>query len=159
MKIAALIARIVLGLVFVVFGSNAFLNFIPAMLPPGQAGQFLTLLMDSHYVLAISVFELVGGALLIIGWYVPLGLVLLGPVIMNILLFHLLLYHPGLGARMCRFCALVTGFPQESAAFCRHFRPANFLRKKEKFRFHRILSRNWGILKSRSYTSGSNTST
>jgi putative oxidoreductase len=97
MKIAALIARILLGLVFVVFGSNAFLNFIPAMLPPGQAGQFLTLLMDSHYVLAISVIELVGGALLLIGWYVPLGLVLLGPVIMNILLFHLLLYHPGLG--------------------------------------------------------------
>lgn len=54
MKIAAMIARILLGLVFVVFGSNAFLHFIPAVFPSGLAGQYLSVLFQSHYVLFIG---------------------------------------------------------------------------------------------------------
>lgn len=97
MKIAALIARILLGLVFVVFGANGFLNFIPmGTLPTGLAGQFVTVLFQSHYVLVVSAIQLVGGALLLVNRYVPLALVLLGPVIVNILLFHLLLERMGL---------------------------------------------------------------
>jgi uncharacterized membrane protein YphA (DoxX/SURF4 family) len=97
MKIAALIARILLGLVFLVFGANGFLNFIPrGPMPSGLAGQFITVLFQSHYVLVVSAVQLVGGAMLLVNRYVPLALVLLGPVIVNILLFHLLLDRTGL---------------------------------------------------------------
>jgi hypothetical protein len=97
MKIAALIARILLGLVFVVFGLNGFLHFIPTgPLPTGLAGQFVTVLFQSHYVLYISAIQVAGGLLLLVNRYVPLALVLLGPVIVNILLFHLLLNRTGL---------------------------------------------------------------
>jgi putative oxidoreductase len=64
MKIAAPIARILLGLVFFVFGLNGFLNFIPTgPLPSGLAGQFLTALLQSHYGLVVSAFQIAGGAL------------------------------------------------------------------------------------------------
>jgi putative oxidoreductase len=97
MKIVVLIARILLGLVFLVFGLNGFLNFLPmGPLPTGLAGQFVTVLFQSHYVLFVSGIQVLGGALLLVNRYVPLALVLLGPVIVNILLFHLLLNRTGL---------------------------------------------------------------
>ena len=97
MKIAALIARILLGLVFVVFGANGFLNFIPmGTMPTGTAGQFLAALFQSHYVLVVSAIQLAGGVLLLVNRYVPLALVLLGPVIVNIFLYHLLMDRSGL---------------------------------------------------------------
>ena len=96
MKIAALIARILLGLVFVVFGLNGFLNFIKGPLPSGVAGQFLGALMQSHFVFVLSAVELAGGALLLANRYVPLALVLLGPVIVNIFFYHLLMDRSGL---------------------------------------------------------------
>ena len=97
MKIAALIARILLGLVFFVFGLNGFLHFIPmGPMPQGLAGEFINALMKSHYVLVVSAFQVAGGVLLLAGRYIPLGLVLLGPVIMNILCFHIFLEHTGL---------------------------------------------------------------
>ncbi len=97
MKIVALIARILLGVVFFVFGLNGFLYFIPVKeLPAGLAGDFLTLLMQSHYVLFVSGIQIAGGALLLVNRYVPLGLTLLGPVIVNILLFHGLMDRSGL---------------------------------------------------------------
>jgi putative oxidoreductase len=96
MKIAALIARILLGLVFLVFGLNGFLNFIPGALPSGAAGQFVSSLAQSHYDLVVSALQVAGGVLLLLNRYVPLALVLLGPVIVNIVLFHLLMYPSGL---------------------------------------------------------------
>ena len=88
MKIAALIARILLGLVFVVFGANGFLNFLPMpKMPPSTATTFLTILVTTHYALIVSGFQLIGGALLLVNKFVPLGLTLLGPVIA--LLTHL----------------------------------------------------------------------
>ena len=97
MKIAALIARILLGLVFLVFGLNGFLQFIPTgPLPSGVAGQFLSALIQSHYVLVVSAFQLAGGVLLLVNRYVPLALTLLGPVIANIFLYHLLMDRSGL---------------------------------------------------------------
>ena len=95
MKVATVIARILVGLVFVVFGSNAFLNFLHGPLPSGLAGQFLTVLFQSHYVFFIGGMHVAGGALLLVNRYVPLGLTLLGPAIANILLYHLLLDHTG----------------------------------------------------------------
>jgi putative oxidoreductase len=97
MKIAALIARILLGVVFVVFGLNGFLQFLPmGPMPSGAAGQFLGALLASHYAQVVSFFQIAGGLLLLVNRYVPLGLMLLGPVIVNILLFHLLMQHAGL---------------------------------------------------------------
>jgi putative oxidoreductase len=98
MKIVVLISRILLGLVFLVFGLNGFLMFIPTgPLPTGLAGQFVTVLLQSHYVLVISACQVAGGALLLVNRYVPLGLTILGPIIVNILLYHLLLFHMGVG--------------------------------------------------------------
>jgi putative oxidoreductase len=96
MKIAVLIARILLGLVFVFFGSNGFLHFLPMPpLPSGPAGQFLSALFASHYVIAVSAVQVAGGLLLLVNRYVPLAIALLGPVIVNILLYHFLLDRTG----------------------------------------------------------------
>jgi putative oxidoreductase len=92
MRIAVLVARILLGLIFVVFGLNGFLNFIPAgPMPEGLPGQFLAVFFQSHWALAVSAVQLIGGALLLVNRFVPLALTLLGPVIVNIILYHLLL--------------------------------------------------------------------
>src|SRR5262249_28270553 len=92
MKIVVMIARILLGLIFVVFGLNGYLNFIPMGSPPsGLAGQFLGVLFQSHYVYFVCAVQIVGGALLLVNRYVPFGLTLLGPVIVNILVYHLLM--------------------------------------------------------------------
>ena len=97
MRIVALIARILLGLIFFVFGLNGFLQFMPmGPMPTGLAGQFIGALAQSHYFWVVAALQVIGGALLLINRYVPLGLVLLGPVIVNILLYHLFLYPSGM---------------------------------------------------------------
>src|SRR6266436_4838609 len=108
MKIAALIVRWLVGLIFVVFGLNPFLNFIPAKLPPGLAGDFLNVLIQSHYVLFIGAVQVAGGALLLANRYVPLALTLLGPVIVNILIYHLCLSHAEAGVAV--LVAMLWGF-------------------------------------------------
>ena len=97
MKVATIIARVLLGLMFVVFGSNIFLHFIP--MPeqkPSLGTDFSKALMESHYMYAVGFLQVAGGLLLLIGRHVPLGLTLLGPVIVNILLFHIFLEPSGL---------------------------------------------------------------
>jgi len=89
MKIAALIARILLGLIFVFFGLNGFLQFLSGPLPPGLAGQFIGALMQSHYVLFVSAVQVISGVLLLVNLYVPLALVLSAAEIANILAFHI----------------------------------------------------------------------
>ena len=96
MKIAATIARYLLGVVFTVFGLNGFLNFIPALPMPPLALQFIGTLVQSHLMEFVFVVELAGGLLLLSDQYVPLALALLGPVIFNILLFHILMAPGGL---------------------------------------------------------------
>lgn len=96
MKIAALIARVLLGLMFLVFGLNGFLHFIPMAPPAGLAGQYMGALFLSHYVVAVFLLQIVGGVLLLANRFVPLALVLLGPVLVNILLFHALMAPEGL---------------------------------------------------------------
>jgi putative oxidoreductase len=96
MKIASLIARWLLGLIFLVFGLNGFLHFIPMPPPAGLAGQFFTALFASHYYVVIFAVQVLGGALLLVNRFVPLALVLLGPVIVNIFFFHLLMAPAGL---------------------------------------------------------------
>ncbi len=96
MKIATLIARILLGLLFLVFGLNGFLHFIPMAPPAGLAGQYMGALFLSHYLVAVFLLQTIGGALLLANRFVPLALVLLGPVLVNILLFHALMAPEGM---------------------------------------------------------------
>ena len=97
MKIATIIVRVLLGLMFVVFGSNIFFHFIPMPpLPATLAGDFSKALMQSHYMYVVGLLQVLGGLLLLLGRFVPLGLTLLGPVIVNILLFHSFLEPSGL---------------------------------------------------------------
>lgn len=85
-------ARILLGLVFFVFGLNGFLQFIPQPPLPEPAGAFMGALAATGYMFPlIKGTEIVAGLLLLSGRFVPLALVLLAPVIVNIVLFHVVL--------------------------------------------------------------------
>jgi len=95
MKIVTLIARLLLGLIFVVFGLNGFLNFIKGPMPSGLAAQFVGALVLSHYFWVVAALQIAGGALLLANRFVPLALVLLGPVIVNIICYHVLLNPSG----------------------------------------------------------------
>jgi putative oxidoreductase len=97
MKILTIIARILLGLIFVFFGSNGFLHFLPMPpLPQGVTGEYLHAFFASGYVYVISGFQVAGGLLLLIGRFVPLGLTILAAIIVNIWTFHLLMAPAGL---------------------------------------------------------------
>src|SRR5256885_15507827 len=97
MKYVIVIARVLLGLVFVVFGSNAFLKFMPVPEMHGQAGAFMTALLSSGYMYVIAVLQVLGGLCLLMGSrFVPLGLTLLGPVIVNIVLYHIFIDQQGI---------------------------------------------------------------
>jgi len=90
----ALVARIMLGLPFVVFSLNFFLHFMPNPPPPPEgspATTFGMLLFTSGYFNAVKVLELVGGLLVISGRLVPLGLVILTPIAVNILFYEIFL--------------------------------------------------------------------
>jgi len=76
MKTASHIARILLGLIFTVFGLNGFLHFIPLRLPSGVAGQFIGALFVSHYYVAVFAVQVAGGILLLSNRFVPLALTL-----------------------------------------------------------------------------------
>jgi hypothetical protein len=95
MKIASLIARYLLGLSFLVFGMNHYLNFIPmGPIPPGPAGQFMVVLISTKYINVVALFEVVPAIFFLFNRFVPLGLALLAPVLFNILLY-LALMQPG----------------------------------------------------------------
>jgi putative oxidoreductase len=92
MKIASLISRYLLAVIFLVFGMNHYLNFIPTgPMPTGIAGQFFGAFLASHYMYVVAFFEVVPAILLLINRYVPLALVTLGPIIVNILITQILM--------------------------------------------------------------------
>jgi len=96
MKLVSTAARYLLGLIFLVFGLNGFLHFIPTPPPAGVAGQFFAALYLSHYLIVIFLLQAGPAVLLLINRYVPLALTLLGPIVVNILFFHLLMAPRGL---------------------------------------------------------------
>src|SRR5213080_2707921 len=85
MKILTHISRFLLGLIFLVFGLNGFLHFIPLPPPSGVAGQFMGALFVSHYLTLIFGLQVIAAVLLLANRYVPLTLAVLAPVIVNIL--------------------------------------------------------------------------
>ena len=96
MKITIVIARFLLGLIFLVFGLNGFLHFIHSTLPSGTAGQFVGALLASNYLVVVFLLQLVSAILLLVNRHVPLALTLLAPIIVNILMFHILMDPSGL---------------------------------------------------------------
>ena len=96
MKILTNVSRFLLGFIFLVFGLNGFLHFIPMPPPSGVAGQFLGSMFVTKYLLFVFAIQLIGGVLLLINRYVPIALTILGPIIVNILLFHSLMNRDGL---------------------------------------------------------------
>ncbi|MCR9143863.1 MAG: hypothetical protein NXI24_16575 [bacterium] len=99
MNIATIVARAFVGLIFVVFGLNGFLQFIPLPELPEQAGAFMGLLFGSGIGAVVKLLEIIGGGLLLasIGTkrFAPLGIVILAPIVVVIFLFHLLMAPDG----------------------------------------------------------------
>jgi putative oxidoreductase len=96
MKIASLIARLLLGLIFLTFGLNGFLHFIPAPPPTGAAGQFAMAMAATRYWMVIFAVQALSGLLLLVNRFVPLALVALAAEIVNIIAFHIFMAPQGL---------------------------------------------------------------
>ena len=96
MRSAHVIARFLLGIIFLVFGLNGFLHFIPMPPPTGVAGQFFGAIFASGYWVVIFLLQIIPAILLLINRYVPLALTLLAPVIVNIFWFHVFMAPSGL---------------------------------------------------------------
>jgi len=95
MKYVIPACRILLGLMFFVFGLNNILHFIPLPPPTGDALIWFGILAGHGYMTFVGTIMTIAGLLLLVGRFVPLALTLLGPVIVNILLYHLLLWPHG----------------------------------------------------------------
>lgn len=85
------VTRNLLGIIFVVFGLNYFLNFIPMPKSEGLPAQFMGALFVSGFLMIVKVLEIAGGVFLLSKRFAPLGLVLLGPIVVNIMLFDIFL--------------------------------------------------------------------
>jgi uncharacterized membrane protein YphA (DoxX/SURF4 family) len=86
------IARYSLGLMFTVFGLNGFLHFIHQPPPVNPfALQFLVAVSASHFAAFFFAIQVLGGLLLLSGFFVPLALTLLAAELYNILAFHVTL--------------------------------------------------------------------
>ena len=89
-RIVTAIVRVLLGLMFLVFGLNGFLNFIPAPkdLPPDLV-TVSTGLMKGGYMTVVSATEILVALLLLTNLFVPLALALLAPIVVGIITFHI----------------------------------------------------------------------
>jgi putative oxidoreductase len=97
MKITSIVARYLLGLMFTVFGLNGFLNFIHQPPPTNPlALQFLVTVSESHFAAFFFAIQLLGGLLLLSGYFVPLALTVLAAELYNILAFHLTMAPAGI---------------------------------------------------------------
>ena len=96
MKKIVLASRILLGLVFLVFGANGLMmtmtgnGFIPMPPPPESMQTIMAGFAATHYLMAlVKVLEVIAGILLLIGCYRNLAITLLGPIVVNILCLHI----------------------------------------------------------------------
>ncbi len=124
MKVAALITRILLGLMFTIFGLNGFIHFLQMPAPANPlAVQYMTVLTESHYFAFVFLVQLIAGILLLIGRFVPLALALLAPVLANILLYHSLMDPSGLPLGIFATLLWLVAFWSGRSAFYGILRP------------------------------------
>jgi hypothetical protein len=98
MNIVKQIPAYLLAIVFIVFGANFFLHFLPMPPMSGDAGAFAGLLYKSGYLLFVKILEVVIGILLLVPATRALALLLIAPIVVNNLLFEVYLAHqPGIG--------------------------------------------------------------
>jgi putative oxidoreductase len=117
-KIVSVIARYLLGLIFVVFGLNGFLNFIHQPPPANPlAMQFFVAVSGSHFAAFFFAIQLAGGLLLLLGYFVPLALTLLAAELYNILAFHLTLAPASIPPALVASVLWVLVFVQYRASF------------------------------------------
>jgi len=98
-RYAAMIARILLGLGFTIFGLNGFLHFIPepkTAMPENVAALMGGMMKSGYMFPLIFSTQLLAGVLLLFNVFVPLALVLLMPVLVNIIAFHIFLQPAGI---------------------------------------------------------------
>ena len=115
MKTVSIIARYLLGLLFTVFGLNGFLNFIHQPPPTNPlAIQFFVAISASHFAAFFFAVQLIGGLLLLSGYFVPLALTMLAAELYNILAFHLTLSPATIASSTGSVCALGPGLSRIS---------------------------------------------
>ncbi len=126
MRIVLVVARLLLGLVFLIFGLNGLLHFMPNPPEPPPAGAFFGALYGTGYMFVL-IFgtQIIGGALLILGTAVPFALAVLAPVIVNIFAFHLFLAPAGLPVAIVVAALEVILAWHHRAAFAPLFGPAS----------------------------------
>jgi len=95
MKYVLLASRLLLGLIFLVFGANNILHFLHMPLPTDDALTWYGIMAAHGWMSFVGVIMIVSSILLLVGRFVPLALALLAPVIVNILLYHALLWPHG----------------------------------------------------------------
>jgi putative oxidoreductase len=117
MKIVSVIARYLLGLLFTVFGLNGFLDFIHQPPPANPlAIQFFVAISASHFAAFFFAVQLIGGLLLLSGFFVPLALTVLAAELYNILAFHITL-SPGIAPALVACVLWVLVFLQYRKSF------------------------------------------
>ncbi len=97
MRYATVVAKVLLGLGFIVFGLDGFLHFMPSPpLPEGHARTFIETMNATPYFKVVKGLEVLGGLLILSGRLTPLGLLVLGPILVNIFLFDAFMFPMGL---------------------------------------------------------------
>src|SRR5580693_9057694 len=118
MKTTSIVARYLLGLMFTVFGLNGFLNFIHQPPPTNPlALQFFGAIIASHFAAFFFAVQVIGGLLLLSGFFVPLALTVLAAELYNILAFHLTLAPASIAPALVACVLWVLVFLQYRASF------------------------------------------
>ena len=85
------ILRIILGLIFLVFGLNGFAHFFQPPAPAPAGMEFFGALIKAGYMIPLVFGAQVAGGILLLLGFVALGVVILAPVVVNIVCFHFFL--------------------------------------------------------------------
>lgn len=97
MRHLAPISRVLLGLVFLAFGINYFVPYLPPQPPPPpEAMGFIVALVGSKLLTLVKLVEIAAALALLSNRFVPLALALLAPIIVGIVFFHVMLVPAGL---------------------------------------------------------------
>jgi hypothetical protein len=109
------IARIILGLIFLVLGLNGFFFFIPAPPIGGFAATFFSVMVESHFSVMVFGVQVIAAVMLLTDQYVPLALVTLAALLANILNFHITMQPSGLPLPLfTTLCWFLTAWPLRS---------------------------------------------